>query len=588
MTCDPQRLIEAIQNVLTPGDLRGKYKDRADSGCPVEGHCSLATEVLQALLWECGERQWKARYAVDKEEGLSHWWLVDPSTGEILDPTVEQFYYHDQEPPYHLGRGGGFQRTRWPVINGERVRMPSPTALGIISRIDLEPAIAITERFATTLPKVASMKKRKKRREEGWGETVNTFIVQTCSRNSQLPECEGAEGFTVFPTGKMPKTKKALFNGAIYRQANPMWWRGSGGDFHVDPLSRITVRDVPDVFDEMIDVQCDSYDSNPYMHGMANGMIYMRSLIDGQDPEFMEAPDVWLDDLPPPACGVETDGGNNVSMCEVPSDVMQEADPELFLDDEYEEEYLTARVEGRNMYHPPGMTLDQWEMEKRRRRGGSARQWVRNNAPDQSRGEARRARNPFKKERKNPDPPGTVVETIVETCGRNYHPEECRDYEKGFRWAMSELEPFVVMAADPTQDREYRAEAERVFDMVKNALRNPGIQRQLIAPPYVKAIILPLAPLGEEEYSDVAVAFTPKQRGAKGSMAIMEGHPLFKYGMQLDVLPESFFDLSHREALEALPYYITLRAWTSTSTRLRSSTRTIKNASTTSRSGSAR
>lgn len=65
-----------------------------------------------------------------------------------------------------------------------------------------------------------SKKRRRKKREEGWGETVNTFLVQTCGRNSILPECQGAEGFTVFPAGDMPKTKKALYRGAIYRQAS--------------------------------------------------------------------------------------------------------------------------------------------------------------------------------------------------------------------------------------------------------------------------------------------------------------------------------------------------------------------------------
>ena len=65
----------------------------------------------------------------------------------------------------------------------------------------------------------AVKRRRKKKLEEGWGETVNTFLVQTCGRNSILPECQGAEGFTVFPSGDMPKTTKALYRGAVYRQA---------------------------------------------------------------------------------------------------------------------------------------------------------------------------------------------------------------------------------------------------------------------------------------------------------------------------------------------------------------------------------
>jgi len=143
MTCDPQQLIEAIQDVLLPEDLGKGYKH--DPACPVAGHCSVAAEVLQALLWECGERQWKARYAPDPAGG-THWWLTDGTT--ILDPTAEQYTYYGKEPPYaDVRSGGGFQGTRWPVIDGKKVRKPSPRVLPVISRLDLPAARAITERF---------------------------------------------------------------------------------------------------------------------------------------------------------------------------------------------------------------------------------------------------------------------------------------------------------------------------------------------------------------------------------------------------------------------------------------------------------
>lgn len=45
-------------------------------------------------------------------------------------------------------------------------------------------------------------------RRHSWGETTNVFMVHTCGRNSILPECEGAEGFTVFPAGNIPKSKR--------------------------------------------------------------------------------------------------------------------------------------------------------------------------------------------------------------------------------------------------------------------------------------------------------------------------------------------------------------------------------------------
>jgi hypothetical protein len=43
----------------------------------------------------------------------------------------------------------------------------------------------------------------------------------------------------------------------------------------------------------LIDVQYDSYDYDPYMLGMYNGMVLAMSVLDGKEPEFMEAPEVW-------------------------------------------------------------------------------------------------------------------------------------------------------------------------------------------------------------------------------------------------------------------------------------------------------
>ena len=49
---------------------------------------------------------------------------------------------------------------------------------------------------------------------------------------------------------------------------------------------------------EMTGVQCSNgnWNYDPYMHGMANGMIFCLSLMEDKDPEFLEAPEVWLHD----------------------------------------------------------------------------------------------------------------------------------------------------------------------------------------------------------------------------------------------------------------------------------------------------
>jgi len=154
MKCNHQQLIKAIQAELRPEDLRGSYRDRAESGCPVEGHCALAAETLQALLWECGERQWKARVAKNKT-GETHWWLESP-TGEILDPTVEQFYYYGEEPPYAHGRPAGFQGTRWVEVDGQKQRRPSAAAMKVLQRMRLPLAKKIVQRFQGKLINTAS------------------------------------------------------------------------------------------------------------------------------------------------------------------------------------------------------------------------------------------------------------------------------------------------------------------------------------------------------------------------------------------------------------------------------------------------
>jgi len=50
---------------------------------------------------------------------------------------------------------------------------------------------------------------------------------------------------------------------------------------------------------ELVDVQCSSgnRDCDPYMHGMANGMILAQSVVDDEitgEPDFKQAPDKWL------------------------------------------------------------------------------------------------------------------------------------------------------------------------------------------------------------------------------------------------------------------------------------------------------
>ncbi len=46
---------------------------------------------------------------------------------------------------------------------------------------------------------------------------------------------------------------------------------------------------------EMTNISCEdgTWDHDPYLHGFANGMIYAKSLVDGHDPTFLDAPKTW-------------------------------------------------------------------------------------------------------------------------------------------------------------------------------------------------------------------------------------------------------------------------------------------------------
>ncbi len=51
---------------------------------------------------------------------------------------------------------------------------------------------------------------------------------------------------------------------------------------------------------EMKEVQCSdgNWNYDPYMHGMANGLIFALCLFDDKPPEYFEAPKEWLKDKP--------------------------------------------------------------------------------------------------------------------------------------------------------------------------------------------------------------------------------------------------------------------------------------------------
>ena len=66
---------------------------------------------------------------------------------------------------------------------------------------------------------------------------------------------------------------------------------------NVDPL--VTFQDALEMLREILNIQCidGNWNSNPYMHGLANGMILALALFDDKCPEYLKAPETWLDDI---------------------------------------------------------------------------------------------------------------------------------------------------------------------------------------------------------------------------------------------------------------------------------------------------
>lgn len=56
------------------------------------------------------------------------------------------------------------------------------------------------------------------------------------------------------------------------------------------------LQDITEGLDDLIKVQCSdgNWDYDEYMRGMANGLILARTLIDGNDPEYLEPPEIYL------------------------------------------------------------------------------------------------------------------------------------------------------------------------------------------------------------------------------------------------------------------------------------------------------
>lgn len=107
MNSNEQHLFDTIRRHLTPDLLGANFRNRPEN--PFYGHCFHASVALYQALGgkEQGYAVWKS---VDCT-GVSHYWLTSPS-GEIIDPTAEQYTNFGIPLPYATGRRTGFRVPR--------------------------------------------------------------------------------------------------------------------------------------------------------------------------------------------------------------------------------------------------------------------------------------------------------------------------------------------------------------------------------------------------------------------------------------------------------------------------------------------
>ena len=114
MTREQRRWFNAIRKSLTPDFLNKAWRKRVTEGVPrVYGHCYRATE---AAYYAFGRESGFEPHVLSVGNGVTHWWLANAKTSEVIDLTYEQIpngfdYTLGHRKFMRLGKGpGGISR----------------------------------------------------------------------------------------------------------------------------------------------------------------------------------------------------------------------------------------------------------------------------------------------------------------------------------------------------------------------------------------------------------------------------------------------------------------------------------------------
>lgn len=95
-------IIRLVCSKLSPDLLKKEYR-KENINNPMYGHCYVASEVIFHILEALRPNQY-APFRGKDENGTNHWWIVEISTGKILDATAQQYFSKGVSPPYEKGR----------------------------------------------------------------------------------------------------------------------------------------------------------------------------------------------------------------------------------------------------------------------------------------------------------------------------------------------------------------------------------------------------------------------------------------------------------------------------------------------------
>ena len=134
------KYIEIIHESLSKDLLKKQYQEDYDNLHFTTGHCYIASEAIYHAFG--GKEKWSAYAGRDHNNG-THWLLKNKDTGEIVDPTKEQYTSLGIEPPYDKSRPCAFL-----------TRKPSQRAQKLIARVnekiiqyESEKTVKTTKRF---------------------------------------------------------------------------------------------------------------------------------------------------------------------------------------------------------------------------------------------------------------------------------------------------------------------------------------------------------------------------------------------------------------------------------------------------------